>query len=253
MNKKVAAAVITGVMCMVPFMASAQTGDAQSQIQALLAQIETLKARIMEIAKSSGTMMGNVGTSTKPMWAGDDRRPCLAVKAFKVGERGEEIKELQKMMKEEKFMSADATGFFGELSKKAFKKFQEKHGKKPCGMGDMMGADMMMGTTTAVNANVITILNRNGESKSFAIASTTKVDKAVPGSQPVIGVITDVTVGEFVGIRFKKEADGTMTAMLIMRGIPHSTPKPMMQGGQGMMKSWDDDRGRGDDDRSNHY
>lgn len=46
---------------------------------------------------------------------------------LKVGLRGEDVKELQKILKEKGFLSTNATGYYGTLTKEAVKKYQKQN------------------------------------------------------------------------------------------------------------------------------
>lgn len=110
----------------------ASTGtDIQSQIQALLAQIATLKAQIVLLLQQQS---GNNATSTPPTANGD----CFQFnRDLHQGDDGDDVKELQQKLSSDPTILPPGliTGFFGPRTEEALKKFQEKFGIASTGTG----------------------------------------------------------------------------------------------------------------------
>ncbi len=54
-------------------------------------------------------------------------------RGLSLGTRGEDVKELQEMLREKGFLNASSTGFFGKMTKEAVTKFQKDGGINPSG------------------------------------------------------------------------------------------------------------------------
>lgn len=103
------------------------TTDYRAQIQNILNQIAALRIQLQQMLQQQGNGGNGTGTSTPPVIRG----LCLKNdKNLSKGDRGEEVKELQKHLSGDSslFSSGDITGFFGPKTEKALKKYQEKHG-----------------------------------------------------------------------------------------------------------------------------
>ncbi len=73
---------------------------------------------------------GDVSTSTPPSWGGD-RSGCITLmRDLHEGSRGEDVRELQKELAKDASLgfTGTTTGFFGPMTAKAMKRFQEKNG-----------------------------------------------------------------------------------------------------------------------------
>ena len=104
--------------------------DVSAQIKALLAQIEALKAQILQLVRQNqggGNGGTGVGTTTAPT--------CMNFGFnFKRGHRGDDVREMQMTM-----ASTDpsilprslVTGFFGKRTEEAMRRFQRKFGCMP--------------------------------------------------------------------------------------------------------------------------
>lgn len=96
----------------------------QLQIKSLLDQITQLKAQILQLAMQQ---YGGTGTTT----ASSTTLSCFNFnRDLKKGHRGEDVKELQKALATDPhiFPPGLITGYFGNQTEKAMKKFQEKYG-----------------------------------------------------------------------------------------------------------------------------
>lgn len=100
------------------------TGSLAARIQALLAQINALRQQLLSLAgNGSGT-----ASSTPP---GLLKGCPVPARNLGIGARGDDVKELQLFLASstpDHFSAANATGFFGPLTAKAMKHFQETNG-----------------------------------------------------------------------------------------------------------------------------
>lgn len=100
--------------------------DLQAKIQDLLNQIAALKAQILLLiqnANNGGTTPPPTATSTPPMG-------CAFGRDLEFGDEGDDVRELQRNLSSDPniFPPGLITGFFGERTQEALKKFQEKFG-----------------------------------------------------------------------------------------------------------------------------
>lgn len=269
-NKKFAAGLVVATAVM-PFLASAQTTDVQSQIQSLLSQIKALQQQLMTlVAANVGSLGGMMGSTTLPRM-GEDRLPpgqigkavCVSLaRDLRQGHRGEDVKKLQEMLAEDPgngFQGAP-TGFFGPKTAEAIKKFQQRMGIAPtadgrvgpltrglferaCGKGlgdDVMRRGEVTGTITAVTATSITVAGLGGNSRVVNVNASTTIEVLVTAtSTPIAGTTADLTPGKTVKAEGPAGADGSIDARHIRIGIV-LPQKPDDHG--------NDDRGRGGSD-----
>lgn len=110
------------------FVASAQTNTATStltaQIQSLLDQIKNLQAQIANLQTQRNQVMTQL------------RDTLQLTKGLSLGEKDDEVENLQKILASDPSIYPEGlvTGFFGPLTEKAVKKFQEKHGIEKLGI-----------------------------------------------------------------------------------------------------------------------
>ena len=268
LKQKIAAGVL-GLAMVLPMMASADTAtDAQNQIQTLLSQIKALQEQIRTIISSNGGMMGghhDDNSTSTPDGTGNGNGPCfMPMRGFGMGARGEDVKELQKMLRGEEAsqFQGEATGFFGPQTAKALGRWQKHHGissstvgsmgprtqdflKKRCGgegKDDKGGMMMHMpahitGSITAVSGNDITVTNGDGKMVVVHVTASTTI-KVWSGTStaPTAGTLGDLTSGKKIAADGPKNADGSINAVHVMVG----TTLPMMNM---MGKGKDDERG----------
>ncbi len=101
------------------------TGSGVSaQIQALLNQINALKAQILLLIQQNTGGTGGNATSTPPGFCFDFKRD------LRHGDKGDDVKELQRQLSMDAsiFPPGSITGFFGPKTEEALKKFQRKFG-----------------------------------------------------------------------------------------------------------------------------
>jgi len=97
------------------------TASPDSLISQLMKQIETLKTQIAALQQQA-TLVKNTQTEIK--------QTLSMIKQLNVGSKGEDVKLLQKILATdpEIYPKGYITGFFGQLTKEAVKKFQQKAG-----------------------------------------------------------------------------------------------------------------------------
>jgi peptidoglycan hydrolase-like protein with peptidoglycan-binding domain len=104
--------------------AEAQTGTTSvAQIQALLAQLKTLQAQIEALQKQQVDLMKQVGET------------IALTRELRLGMTSDEVKALQAALAADPSIYPEGvvSGFFGPLTEKAVRKFQEKNGLEQVG------------------------------------------------------------------------------------------------------------------------
>ena len=258
MQKRIIAGAIIAA-AMLPVLASAQTADVKTQMQALLSQIQALQLQLKNLMASSsvGVMMKRDGDNMPPGQVA--KAMCIQLaRNLRVGMSGDDVRSLQEMLREDKengFMS-NATGFFGPMTARAMAKFQMRMGitsstdgavgpltrgyfERTCGKGlgktddDADKSRKIAGEITAVTTSSITIKSGNGDSRLVNItASTTIQVYSAATSTPTIGTMADLTVGKRASAAGTPNADGSLTALEVKVGMGveiTSPPKPLIK------------------------
>ena len=248
--------IATAVM---PFMASAQTTDVQSQIQSLLNQIKSLQQQLMTlIASSSGSgAFGLMASSTHPFGQVPPGQmgkvACIELnRDLRIGARGEDVKKLQEILSEDDDAEfhGGMTGFFGPMTAKAMVGYQSKFGigsstngtvgpltrgffQRRCGEGlgkENEGIDARgktAGEITAVATSSITVRSGDGMSRVVNVTASTTIHVfATATSTPTVGTMADLTVGKKVAVEGIPQTDGSLTAHNIRVGILLPPPRP---------------------------
>jgi peptidoglycan hydrolase-like protein with peptidoglycan-binding domain len=99
---------------------SAQTvGDAQSQINQLLQQIRDLQEQVLRLRL---TTVGSTTPAVPPLnWR---HRICLVAGQLQEGDQNDDVRSLQEFLREQGLLSAEATGFFGPITREALRRWQ---------------------------------------------------------------------------------------------------------------------------------
>ncbi len=120
-NKTIAMVLAIGVMA--PSLAFAQT-TSTSSIQALLDQMKALQAQIIGLQQQQKTLVQQQKTNIQNL-----------VQTLRQGDRGENVRILQQLLAQDPSIFPEGTisGFFGPLTAKAVRRFQEKHGIEQAG------------------------------------------------------------------------------------------------------------------------
>lgn len=103
------------------------TSPVAVQLKALLDQIAALKAQIATLLLSSA---GGSGSGTATTTPGNPRFCLVGDRDLRRGDRGDDVRELQRMLAADPSIYPEAlvSGVFGEKTEKALKKFQKKFG-----------------------------------------------------------------------------------------------------------------------------
>lgn len=118
------------MLAVMPLATSALTVDeVQAKIQALLAQVAELTAQIRKLQGQVGTEQ-IVSTVTDAIASSGWRhRVCaLLERNLSVGMTGDDVRSLQEFLQEEGYLSAQATGYFGQLTQDALMRWQASEG-----------------------------------------------------------------------------------------------------------------------------
>lgn len=268
-KKLIAGAVVAAFL--IPAASFAQTLDVQTQAKSLLEQIQALQMQLKVLLASSSAPikvrpdgMMNPGMMNPGQMG---KAVCLELKRdLRVGAQGEDVRKLQEMLASdpESGFRSKATGFFGPLTATAMAKYQSRMGiasstdgrvgpltrgffQRACGQGlgqggmkdEMMKGASFRGEITASSASSITLTNRESESRTAVITSSTVIKlHSSATSTPSVGTSADLVVGKMAMVEGEKNTDGTITARLIIVGVlpPEPPMKPLPLRGPGMMQ-----------------
>jgi peptidoglycan hydrolase-like protein with peptidoglycan-binding domain len=253
--------------------ASAQSTDIQSQIQALLAQIKALQEQIKTLvaSTSAGSGMGwGMGSSTNGMPVGQmGKQMCITLsRNLRQGDSGDDVTRLQQMLAQDPSsgFTVQPSGYFGPITMKAMMHFQMNNGiasstdgsvgpltrgffERRCGkgldgmQGDRMGGGQggpgmmqagVRGTISANNTTNIVVTTDNGSVTANVSASTTIKVFAGTSTPPTAGTVADLVVGKKVAVMGPKNSDGSIEARDIAVGdVLPMMPPPQMNNGMG--------------------
>ena len=140
---------ILSIVLITPLFAAAQSNtDVTSQIQALLSQITALQTQLhthLSPAASTTTHGGDsgtgwntgAGTSTPPTSSGGH---CPQItRDLSIGSHGNDVSDLQDTLRDDGFLSASSTGFFGQMTARALSEFQKHFGITASSTGGFLG------------------------------------------------------------------------------------------------------------------
>ncbi len=121
-----------------PIFSFAQNIDQESLIKQLLKQVQDLVKQIQDLQQQVSSIQSEfsnqpeIASSTAPKEA---MPPKLTRNLYR-GSYGNDVRELQKFLSQDKKIYPERliTGYFGPLTEKALKKWQEKNGIKPAGI-----------------------------------------------------------------------------------------------------------------------
>lgn len=244
----VAASVLAAAL-LVPSVSSAQTVDIQVQIKSLMEQIQALQMQLKTLIASSTAL--KINDIVRVKMDGDMMPPgqfgkemCMTfARDLQVGSQGEDVRKLQELLLKdpESGFRAKATGFFGPLTSSALARFQMKMGiatstdgrvgpitrgffERRCGNGfeHMVRGASVHGEIMSVSGSTMTV-GEPGDDDARIVswnASTTIRVLATATSSPTAGSASDLVAGKQVIVEGIKNADGTLTAKLIVVGVP---------------------------------
>lgn len=118
---------LVAALCITPFATSALTaGDVQARISDLMAKIAELNQQIRSL---QGQAVVTTPSGTTPNAWGVKHRVCSALdRAIMQGQTNDDVKSVQEFLREEGYLNAEATGFFGNLTKDALVRWQASQG-----------------------------------------------------------------------------------------------------------------------------
>lgn len=94
-------------------------GDITAQIERLLAQVRELQAQIRALQAGSATPASSTGVQYGV---------CRVSRTLTEGEQSDDVRALQEFLRTEGYLSANATGYFGPLTRGALRGWQAAQG-----------------------------------------------------------------------------------------------------------------------------
>lgn len=130
MNKRFITGFMVAVLCVMPVAASALTADeVQARIRELTAKVQELMAQIRTL---QGQAVVTTPSGTTPNAWGLKHRVCAVLdRAIAEGQTDDDVKSVQEFLKDQGYLNAEATGFFGSLTKDALIRWQAAQGLIP--------------------------------------------------------------------------------------------------------------------------
>jgi peptidoglycan hydrolase-like protein with peptidoglycan-binding domain len=126
---RIAAGVASTFIMAAPFAAGALSiDDIQSQIAALLRQVSALQEQIKALQNTQTTPPQEEG-----IWIPKHRICALLNRNLNVGISGDDVKGLQEFLAEQGYLTASATGYFGQLTAQAVARWQASEGVSAVG------------------------------------------------------------------------------------------------------------------------
>jgi PKD repeat protein len=127
MKTRFLAGLAVAVLCIAPFATNALTAsDVQSRINELLAKIAALNAQIKTL---QGQAVVTTPSGTTPNAWGLKHRVCNVLdRTVAQGQTSDDVKSVQEFLKEQGYLSAEASGYFGALTKEALIRWQASQG-----------------------------------------------------------------------------------------------------------------------------
>ncbi len=213
-------------------------------------------------------IVGEVKNHVPPGQVG--KAMCIALnRDLHAGSSGEDVKQFQQMLAQDPSsgFTGEPTGFFGPMTAKSAKHWQQNMGITPassgavgpqtralmarrCGVGlgngsmpGVLRSGTVVGTITANNGSSITLANKEGSKNATVnITTSTTIDVVSTSSPATTGSASDLVVGKMAMVQGTSNGDGTYTAIHIRVGM--IVPPPPPPGGNGSAS--DGDQG-GDD------
>ena len=141
MKTKLAIGLFVLVLTVMPLATSALTADdVQAKIRDLLAKVAELTAQIRALQGQVGTDAVITTITDAVANAGFRHRVCaLLERNLSVGMTGDDVRSLQEFLRTEGYLSAQATGYFGELTRDALMRWQASEGVVSSGSAQATG------------------------------------------------------------------------------------------------------------------
>lgn len=152
--------IIAGIVAVVFIVTAAAAAPAsalsidelQAQIKELLAKVATLQAQL-QTAVGSQMPAIDPTTITDAMKPGAHRICSILARNLSHGAQGDDVRGLQEFLSSEGYLSANATGYFGQLTAQALAKWQESQGVSAVGILGPMSRERIKGWCGGGNGN----------------------------------------------------------------------------------------------------
>jgi len=157
--------------------ASAQTSTSTlaTQVQSLLIQIQALQSQLDTLNKQKGAVKSEL------------KQTINLTRQLARGMSGEEVALLQEVLAADSSVYPEGlvTGFFGQLTEKAVRKFQQKHGLDQIGEVGPKTRNALLAYVTGLSTSTAAL--PPGLAKKFgSIASTTDISGAISGFKATV-------------------------------------------------------------------
>jgi len=142
MKKRIIASLIIGSVFAgsATFASALSMNELQTQIQALMGRIQELTAQL-NILRSEGEVSGS-SVSTAPAQIG--HRICMLLnRNLGVGAQGDDVRGLQEFLSEQGHLRASPTGYFGQMTAEAVRRWQAQEGVQAVGAFGPLSRDRL--------------------------------------------------------------------------------------------------------------
>lgn len=244
-SKKILISGALALSLLVPALSQA-AGLTEVQLNAVSTLLRSFGVASSTVDTIRGTL-DDVTIDTSPDVTKAETKACVRLlRDLTVGSQGDDVKKLQERLAEED--DADfkipATGFFGPMTMKAVKKFQEKFGVSPLGTGfvgpmtrhffdtqcgkeekskdvkDEKVSAAVVGTIVSFDAPTLVIKSNRGDERTVTLTSSTTIKVFTSSSTPATtGDESDLDAGKRVMAEGTKNADGSITAVRVHVGM----------------------------------
>jgi peptidoglycan hydrolase-like protein with peptidoglycan-binding domain len=136
---------MVAALCIVPVATSALTGDdVQARIKELMAKVNELTMQIKTLqGQVTGQAVVTTPSGTTPNAWGLKHRVCNVLdRSIAQGQTNDDVKSVQEFLKEEGHLNAEASGYFGPLTKEALIRWQASQGVVATADARIAGAGM---------------------------------------------------------------------------------------------------------------
>jgi hypothetical protein len=166
-----------------PFVVSALTSEEiQAQINTLLAQIRDLRTQLGTVQQ------GQEDPPAQPLQSKRYRLCNMLQQSISEGEENDRVRALQEFLISEKFLAANATGFFGSLTREALARWQEHLGLIQHGGDRSIGAGVFGPRSRALFEKLCqgVDLGENGDNESLTLSNYTSTTTSASNQPPTI-------------------------------------------------------------------
>jgi hypothetical protein len=166
-----------------PIAVSALTSEEiQAQINTLLTQIRNLRTQIADVEQNQENQ------SSQPTQSKRYRLCSMLQQSISEGEEGDRVRALQEFLISEKFLAANATGFFGSLTREALARWQERLGLIQHGEGRALGSGVFGPRSRAMFEKLCqgVDLGQNAGDESLTLSNYTSTTTSASNQPPTI-------------------------------------------------------------------